>query len=205
MTADSLDGPPGLRADARRNRARVLRAAQEAFAAEGLAVPLDEIARRAGVGAGTVYRHFPTKEALFETIVLGRVRELAERIRALAADPDPGQAFFAMLADLGVTGAMKRDLVDALTAAGIDVSGPLAEARTGIRESMATLLVRAQRAGAVRPDVTVDDVGTLLAGMFLAANQPGTGSATQAVTVIADGLRARTVSGDGGQGRGEPS
>ncbi|HEX3590254.1 MAG TPA: TetR/AcrR family transcriptional regulator [Pseudonocardiaceae bacterium] len=189
MTVDPLADPPGLRADARRNRARVLRAAQEAFAAEGLAVPLDEIARRAGVGAGTVYRHFPTKEALFETIVLGRVREMGDRIRRWAADPDPGPAFFSMLTELGETGVMKRDLVDALTAAGIDVSGPLAEARTGIRSAMATLLARAQEAGAVRPDVTVDDLGTLLAALFLAANGPGTGSATRAVAVLADGLR----------------
>jgi AcrR family transcriptional regulator len=189
MTVDPLADPPGLRADARRNRARVLRAAQEAFAAEGLAVPLDEIARRAGVGAGTVYRHFPTKEALFETIVLGRVREMGDRIRRWAADPDPGPAFFSMLTELGETGVLKRDLVDALTAAGIDVSGPLAEARTGIRSAMATLLARAQEAGAVRPDVTVDDLGTLLAALFLAANGPGTGSATRAVAVLADGLR----------------
>ena len=128
----------GLRADARRNRASVLRAAQEAFAAEGLAVPLDEIARRAGVGAGTVYRHFPTKEALFETIVLGRVQEMGERIRQWAAAPEPGTAFFAMLTELAEQGAMKRDLVDALTAAGIDVTGPLSEARTGIRDSIGT-------------------------------------------------------------------
>jgi AcrR family transcriptional regulator len=67
-----------LRADARRNRARVLEAAQEAFTAEGLSVPLDEIARRAGVGAGTVYRHFPTKEALFEAVVVHRIQGLTE-------------------------------------------------------------------------------------------------------------------------------
>ncbi|MFD6451097.1 helix-turn-helix domain-containing protein, partial [Nocardia sp. NPDC060220] len=63
------DEPRPLRADARRNRERVLAAAQEAFAAEGISVPLDDIARRAGVGAGTVYRHFPTKEALFTAAI----------------------------------------------------------------------------------------------------------------------------------------
>src|SRR6266545_3604820 len=79
--------PP--RADAVRNRQRVLEAAKEAFAAEGLAVPLDEIARRAGVGAGTVYRHFPTKEALFEAVILDRVRKLVDYAESLAdADPD---------------------------------------------------------------------------------------------------------------------
>jgi AcrR family transcriptional regulator len=180
--------PVGLRADARRNRARVLAAAQEAFAAEGIAVPLDEIARRAGVGAGTVYRHFPTKEALFETIVLGRVRELAERIREWAAAPDPGPAFFAMLAELVEQGALKRDLVDALTAAGIDVSGPLAAARTGIRDSMGTLLTRAQDAGAVRSDVGIDDLATLLGTLFLATTRGRPGVPKGVLAVIVDGL-----------------
>ena len=189
MSADPAAG--GLRADARRNRASVLRAAQEAFAAEGLAVPLDEIARRAGVGAGTVYRHFPTKEALFETIVLGRVQEMGDRIRRWADAPEPGAAFFAMFAELAEQGEMKRDLVDALTAAGIDVTGRLSEARAGIRDSIGILLARAQAAGAVRPDVTTEDVSTLLGTVFLAATQQS-GSAARALSVIADGLRART-------------
>lgn len=190
--------PVGLRADARRNRARVLAAAQEAFAAEGIAVPLDEIARRAGVGAGTVYRHFPTKEALFETIVLGRVRELGERIREWAAAPDPGPAFFAMLAELVERGALKRDLVDALTAAGIDVSGPLAAARNGIRTSMEALLTRAQDAGAVRSDIGIDDLSTLLSTMFLATTQRGPGVPKGVLAVIVDGLAAGQRAGRAG-------
>ena len=72
-----------LRADARRNRAKVLEAAEEVFASEGLAVPIDEVARRAGVGVGTVYRHFPTKEALFEAIVVARLEALVERAEEL--------------------------------------------------------------------------------------------------------------------------
>ena len=69
------------RADAVRNLAKILQAAEEVFAAEGLAVPIDEVARRAGVGIGTVYRHFPTKEALFEAIVVARLEGLIERAR----------------------------------------------------------------------------------------------------------------------------
>ncbi|HEY1573629.1 MAG TPA: helix-turn-helix domain-containing protein [Pseudonocardiaceae bacterium] len=185
MTAE-----PGMRADARRNRARIITAAQEAFAAEGLSVPLDEIARRAGVGAGTVYRHFPTKEALFETIVLGRITAMGDRIRHWAADPQPGSAFFAMLDELAEQGAMKRDLTDALTAAGVDISDGLAEARDGIRASMGTLLARAQAAGAVRTDVTTDDLATLLGTVFLAARQQDQDIPRRALAVIADGLRA---------------
>src|SRR3984885_11076494 len=82
-----------LRADARRNRERVLEAARAAFGAEGSDVSLDEIARRAGVGAGTVYRHFATKEALFEAVVFDRIAELVEEARTLSKDPDPGRAF----------------------------------------------------------------------------------------------------------------
>src|SRR5438876_7565800 len=79
-----------LRADAQRNRAKVLAAAQEAFAAEGIAVPLDEIARRAGVGAGTVYRHFPTKEALFEAVIADRLEHFAEHATSLGTAEDSG-------------------------------------------------------------------------------------------------------------------
>ena len=86
-----------LRADAQRNRDKVLRAAQEAFAASGYGVPLDEIAAMAGVGPGTVYRHFPSKEELFEAVVTARLRDLIAAARGLADDPDPGPAFFAFL------------------------------------------------------------------------------------------------------------
>src|SRR5260370_4133101 len=88
----STETPRAMRADARRNRARVLEVAQAVFATEGLAVPIDEIARRAGVGAGTVYRHFPTKEALFEAIVISRVERLTEEGGSLASAEDPGPA-----------------------------------------------------------------------------------------------------------------
>jgi len=94
VSAEPATDPP-LRADARRNRARVLAAAQEAFATEGLSVPLDEIARRAGVGAGTVYRHFPTKEALFEAIVLHQMQDVIAQVRDRAdARTIPAAAFY---------------------------------------------------------------------------------------------------------------
>ena len=86
-----------LRADAARNRARVLEVAYETFAADGLGVPIDEIARRAGVGAGTVYRHFPTKEDLFRAVVQDRIQRIVSDGRALVAGDDPGQALFTFL------------------------------------------------------------------------------------------------------------
>jgi AcrR family transcriptional regulator len=185
VSAEPAADPP-LRADARRNRARVLAAAQEAFASEGLSVPLDEIARRAGVGAGTVYRHFPTKEALFEAIVLHQMRDMIDQVRARAEADDPGAAFYRTLTDLVEQNSMKRDLSDALAGADRDLTGPLSQAREEIRDALGVLLRRAQAAGAVRPDVDVIDLVTLLAAIFLTARErmPRT-----ALAVIRDGLR----------------
>src|SRR5579862_4979056 len=139
-----------LRADARRNREKVLRAARDAFAASGFAVPLDEIAARAGVGPGTVYRHFPTKEALFEAVAAGRVEDLIADARARADTANPEEAFFGFMARIGQEAQAKRDLPDAIA-----VPGPLQDA---VREALAALLRRAQDAGAVRADVTAGDL-----------------------------------------------
>src|ERR1700733_1381243 len=85
--------PKRLRADARRNRDRVLAAARELFANDGLSVSLDEIARRAGVGPGTVHRHFPAKEDLIAAVAIGRLEQIVEQARNLANADDPGAAF----------------------------------------------------------------------------------------------------------------
>jgi AcrR family transcriptional regulator len=182
---------PPLRADARRNRARVVEAAQQAFGSEGLSVPLDEIARRAGVGAGTVYRHFPTKESLFEEIVLGRVRGMVTRVREEGQANDPGPAFYRVLTELVEQNSLKKDLTDALAGAGIDVMGPLSEARQGMHEALGNLLQRAQAAGAVRDDVDTDDLTTLLSAIFLAAQRRPGEVPTKALAVVRDGLRPR--------------
>jgi AcrR family transcriptional regulator len=103
------DGPARpLRADARRNRDRLLHAAAAAFAAEGLSVPLDEIARRAGVGPGTLYRHFPTKEALFEAVLHDRLQRLADDARGLREVPDAGRALLGFIDRLGAKGMPQR-------------------------------------------------------------------------------------------------
>src|SRR5689334_6744231 len=86
-----------LRADARRNRARVLEAAGAVFAAEGVGAPTEAVAKRAGVGIGTVFRHFPTKEALLAAVLVERMRGLAEHARAAVAEDDAGAALFGFL------------------------------------------------------------------------------------------------------------
>ncbi|MFD7924229.1 TetR/AcrR family transcriptional regulator [Streptomyces sp. NPDC059740] len=180
-----------MRADARRNRARVLEVAQEAFAVDGLLVPLDEIARRAGVGAGTVYRHFPTKEALFDAVILHRVQSLVDRARELADAAEPGPAFFGFVAEMTQASAAKKDLIDAMAGAGIDVTANLSEVNRELWESIDELLTRAQRAEAVRRDVGIAEVMALLRAVFLATQQGDDAEQLTArvMAVACDGLR----------------
>lgn len=181
-----------LRADAARNRAKVLIAAQEAFAAEGLAVPLDEIARRAGVGAGTVYRHFPTKEALFEAVMLDRVTRLVDYARSLATAEDPGAAFFEFSHRMIVGAAASQDLVDAILAADLDDASLIVAAKRDLNQAAAQLLARAQRDGVVREDIRVDELMILFSGAVMALRQrPGEAHLREVVfEVLRDGLRA---------------
>ncbi|MDQ0377841.1 TetR/AcrR family transcriptional regulator [Amycolatopsis thermophila] len=181
-------GRTGLRADARRNRARVLAAAQEAFADEGPSVPLDEIARRAGVGAGTVYRHFPSKELLFEAVVLDRIEWLAEQARERLGAPDPGAAFFEFLDVVAEEALLNKALCDALEeSTGIPVKAASDERRE-FRAAFADLLRRAQAAGAVRLDVEPGDLTALLAGYLAIRRQAPQGRPL--ARIISDGLRA---------------
>jgi AcrR family transcriptional regulator len=169
----------------------VLQAAQEAFAAEGLAVPLDEIARRAGVGAGTVYRHFPTKEALFEAVILDRIVRFVDHARKLADADDPGAAFLDFLHKLVIGAASSKALVDALAGADLATAGDITSAKRELNEAGAVLLVRAQKAGTIRADVGIDEVMALFTGTTLALQQPGGEALRDKVfAVIRDGLRA---------------
>ncbi|MFF5988040.1 TetR/AcrR family transcriptional regulator [Prauserella flavalba] len=182
------------RADARRNRERVLAAAREAFASEGLTVPLDEIARRAGVGAGTVHRHFPTKEALYAAIVSDYLRERTERARALAARDDPGEALELFFRELAVSGAGNRAFTDALTKAGTDVTAsPVGEAGRELLDAFGELLERAQRAGTVREDITVTQIKALLLGVLTAGDWLGADAGTRRhlADVLCTGFRPR--------------
>ncbi|MEU4232526.1 TetR/AcrR family transcriptional regulator [Nonomuraea sp. NPDC026600] len=175
------------RADARHNRARVLEAAQEAFAAEGLSVPLDVIARRAGVGAGTVYRHFPSKEALFEAVVHDRIERLADELTALLTTPGAatGEAFFTAFSSTVEQAGLNKALCESFVATPKAEVAPEARRRYGI--ALAALLDRACQAGAVRPDAQITDVMALMAGCV--AMEAHSATPGRATTLVLDGLR----------------
>lgn len=181
-----------LRADARRNRTRILEAADEVFATLGAGAPIDEIARRAGLGIGTLYRHFPTKETLWEAVAEGRFERIIADIRSRAAAPDPGGAFFEVLERVVEEGCAKRDLGDALLGAGIDMTARHREAIEALRSAVEVLLRRAQEAGAVRRDVGVEELFALVGGTCSAGDRGfGEADPRRLAAVVCDGLRAR--------------
>lgn len=184
----------GLRADARRNRERVLRTAQRLFATEGLGVSLDEIARRADVGPGTVHRHFPTKEALYLAVATDQLKQLIAEAEALAAMDDPA-ALFTLLSRMVANGAENAAVKSALAAAEFDLRVAAPSVAADLTRHVADLLGRAHASGSVRDDVTVDEVMALVAGAFAAIRHAGAETSPERsahlARLILDGLRSQ--------------
>lgn len=180
-----------LRADAARNRARILQAAEEIFAADGMAVPIDAVAERAGVGVGTLYRHFPTKEALFEAIVVNRLDNLVESARGYEAAADPATGLFACLGQLAQQAAAKHDLFEALLTAGVDVKSRCATQLQQLLASVDRLRTRAARAGLIRRDVTAEELVSLMVGACQTKSEtkPDQARIERMVAIITAGLR----------------
>ena len=180
-----------LRADAQRNRARILEAAETVFAVEGIEVPVDLIAEKAGVGVGTLYRHFPTKEKLCEAVLLDRLAALTLDAQALADADDPASAFFDFLAHVVEEGAAKRDLMVAVMGAGLEFEESSVAVKDGLRDAVGVLLQRAQQAGAVRSDVTPNAVVSLVGATCQATAHAGAAPACDLLEIVCDGLRAQ--------------
>ena len=180
-----------LRADAQRNRARILEAAENVFAVEGIGVPVDLIAEKAGVGVGTLYRHFPTKEKLCEAVLLDRLTALTEDARALADADDPKGAFFGFLTHFVEEGAAKRDLIVAVMGAGMEHDEFSEAVKGDLNDAIGVLLQRAQAVGAVRPDVQPDAVLALLGATCQASAHSVAAPALDLLTIVCDGLRAQ--------------
>ena len=195
VTSDDTDpertGCRPMRADAVKNRQRILDAAEEIFATEGLAVPIDDVAERAGVGVGTLYRHFPTKEALFEAIVTARLEYLLELARAHAGATDPGGALFAFLGEFAQQASAKHDLFDALSSAGIDIKSSCSEMVDEMKRNIDVLVQRAVVARSVRSDVSTDEMIGLVVGVCRSGGHTRYDDATvqRMVGIVCDGLR----------------
>ena len=182
-----------LRADARRNRARILAVAEEVFAENGASASTEEVASRAGVAIGTVFRHFPTKNDLLAAIMKELLGRLTAEVESRNAEDEPGTAFFAFFARVVEEAAAKKTVVDLLAGAGISVG--VAEPVQTLRQGIDTLLTRAQRAGAVCGDVRIDEVLALLVSACQGALLAGWDRELRERTlaIVFDGLRHRTA------------
>jgi AcrR family transcriptional regulator len=166
----------------------VLTAAREAFAADGPSVSLDDIARRAGVGPGTVHRHFPAKDDLFRAVIADRLDGLAAAARELADADDPGAAFYAFVCQLAIESRYNLALATALTDPA-DAGEAVSRAGNALRDAVAVLLGRAQQYGAARRDVGPDDLHAIIAGVVVMEQRLGPGSHGRGLAVVTDGLR----------------
>jgi AcrR family transcriptional regulator len=154
------------RADARRNRERILEAARAAFAEQGPDAQIDDIARRAEVGVGTVYRHFPTKDALIGELIRLKLTDLRDRARRkLAEGGDPGEAFRSFLREQAGVIAKDAALQHMLWAETKEAMVPVAPLYDEVNEAVGELIARAKEAGTIRADLEVDDVRTFICGL----------------------------------------
>jgi AcrR family transcriptional regulator len=191
-------GARPLRADALRNRARILEAAETVFALEGIDVPVDLIAEKAGVGVGTLYRHFPTKEKLCEAVLLDRLAVLTVDAQALADADDPKAAFFDFLVHVVEEGEAKRDLMVAVMGAGLEHDIATDAVKDGLHDAIGVLLRRAQAVGAVRPDVTPEAVLSLVGATCQATAHANAAPVSELLTIVCDGLRVQRGASEGG-------
>ena len=180
-----------LRADARRNRLKVIDAAQAVFSEHGPEARMEQVAEKAGVAVGTLYRHFPNKEALLEALIAERLGQVVEVARdALHRDAEPWEAFSRVMRRLTGTAYEDRAFAHVVTLLGDE--GELGEAKRKVGTLLGELVNKAQEAGKMRPDVSAEDLPPLFMGMVLATPH-GFSPARQEryVQIILDGLRHR--------------
>lgn len=175
----------------------MLRTAARVFTEDGLDVSLGRIAQRAGVGAGTVYRHFPSKEILVEAVLTDHVERLVAAAGRWAANAAPGDALFGFLLEVIEKSAGGQPVCDALTAAKGWPHAALAAATRQFHAAVDRLLRNAIRAGAIRADVRTDDLTALaFGGAALRAAHRNPARGTRLVRLLLDGLRTAPVTED---------
>jgi AcrR family transcriptional regulator len=182
-----------LRADARRNRDRLLEVAVAAFSAPGPEPALEAIARQAGVGIGTLYRHFPTREALVEAAYRSELDRLCEAARELLATRSPAQALRSWMDRFVDYMTTKRGMAEALRAVIASGADPFAHSRDRLLSTVSSLLAAGVAAGTIRADVPATDVLVGLNGVILAAGGPEQrDQAGRLLDLLVDGLRPRS-------------
>jgi AcrR family transcriptional regulator len=182
------------RADGERNRERLVKAAKAGYAEAGPDVSLDEIARRAGVGIGTLYRHFPTRDAIVEAVYRREVEQFAEAASRLLDSLPPGEALHEWMRLFVDYIATKKVIASALASLVGGAANLYATSGSRITEAMALLVARAAASGDIRPDVDPDDLLRALVGFTYGNSSPGwEASARRLIDILMDGLRPATV------------
>jgi AcrR family transcriptional regulator len=198
MTTTPKPQQPALRADARRNRGRILAAAREQFAEHGLEVHMEQIARGAGVGVGTVYRHFPAKEDLLQALADERFARFAEDARGALEDPDPWNGFCHLMRESARTVAEDRGLSEAMDQLPNLCTASAEKVR--LLELVSELIERAKASGAMRADFTAADVPSLMRGLARATAPQDDGppaiSWERYLEIMLAGLASAATTGD---------
>jgi AcrR family transcriptional regulator len=181
------------RADAQRNRERVLEAAKAVFSAGGSEASLEAVARKAGVGIGTLYRHFPTREALYAAVYRREVEQLGELAEELKTEAAPVDALRQWLRANVEFVATKKGMAAALALASTAPPSELtAFSFERLTKAIRILLDRATAAGEIRADVSAEDLLRTLVGMCLLHDQPGwQAGVIRMLDVLVDGLRVQ--------------
>src|SRR6266567_5311651 len=184
------------RVDAVRNRERVLEAAKAVFSAGGADASLEAVARRAGVGIGTLYRHFPTREALFEAVYRREVQQLSELAEQLKSEASPVDALRRWLRSNVEFVATKKGMSAALALAVHGSSELYAHTFERLTKAVGALLDRAVAAGEIRSDIGPEDLLRALVGMCYMHDQPGwQATVLRLMDVFIDGLRVKAKGG----------
>jgi AcrR family transcriptional regulator len=188
----TIDTERPLRADARRNHERILESARAVFAQYGAEAQIDDVARQAGVGVGTVYRHFPTKEALLVELLREKFRLFGARAReALEQDGEPFAVFEDLLRRNAETAASDAAVQHALAGAGENIWMHAEAERQELVAATEELIARVRRAGTIRQDVEANDIGMLMCGVCSTmAPRPGF-DWRRHLDLVIDMLRAR--------------
>lgn len=182
-----------LRADALRNREKILTAAVRVFAVEGLDAHLERIAKEAGVGSATLYRNFPTREALVEAVYRNEVAHLCDAAPALLATKPPFEALRAWTRLFLDYVTAKYGMIDALRAIAATGSNPYGHSREMIQAALSTLMDACAAAGAIRTDISPTDISAALEGIALtSANSEQREQAERLLDLTLDGLKTRS-------------